>query len=91
MILPNGSTTKALVPQVYVKARAGDLRGDGTLISGNNIYFKLDGDLINGATIAGRQALQITADNVHNLNGRMQGNQVVIETKKDLNNIGGQI
>nr|WP_151819299.1 hemagglutinin repeat-containing protein [Acinetobacter seifertii] len=44
-----------------------------------------------GATIAGRQAVEITADNVHNLNGRIQGNQVAIEAKKDLNNIGGQI
>ncbi|MEQ1322419.1 hemagglutinin repeat-containing protein [Acinetobacter soli] len=89
--LPNGTTTKALVPQVYVKARVGDLKGDGTLLSGNSVNLKLDGDLINGATIAGREAVQITADNVQNLNGRIQGNQVAIETQKDLNNIGGQI
>ncbi|MEB3755121.1 hemagglutinin repeat-containing protein, partial [Acinetobacter sp. MD2(2019)] len=89
--LPNGTTTKALVPRVYVKARAGDLKGDGTLISGNSVNLKLDGDLINGATIAGREAVQITANNVQNLNGRIQGNQVAIETQKDLNNVGGQI
>ncbi|MFW1736999.1 hemagglutinin repeat-containing protein [Acinetobacter sp. ULE_I046] len=91
VILPNGTKTQALVPQVYVKARVGDLKGDGTLVSANSINFKLDGDLINGATIAGRQAVQITADNVQNLNGRIQGNQVTIETKNDLNNVGGQI
>ncbi|WP_434279040.1 hemagglutinin repeat-containing protein [Acinetobacter sp. CE-15] len=91
VILPNGTKAQALVPQVYVKARVGDLKGDGTLLSGDAIQFKLDGDLINGATIAGRQAVQITADNVQNLNGRIHGNQVAIETKKDLNNIGGQI
>ncbi|MAK29894.1 hemagglutinin repeat-containing protein [Acinetobacter sp.] len=89
--LPDGTITKALVPQVYVKVRVGDLKGDGTLLSGNSVNLKLDGDLINGATIAGREALQITADNVQNLNGRIQGNQVAIETQKDLNNIGGQI
>lgn len=89
--LPNGTTTKALVPQVYVKARVGDLKGDGTLISGNSVNLKLDGDLINGATIAGREAVQITADNVQNLNGRIQGNQIAIETQKDLSNIGGKI
>ncbi|WP_353887592.1 hemagglutinin repeat-containing protein [uncultured Acinetobacter sp.] len=89
--LLNGTTTQALVPQVYVKARVGDLKGDGTLLSGNSVNLKLDGDLINGATIAGREAVQITADNVQNLNGRIQGNQVAIETQKDLNNIGGQI
>lgn len=69
--LPDGTTTKALVPQVYVKARVGSLKGDGTLISGNSVNLKLDGDLINGATIARRQAVQITADNVQNLNGRI--------------------
>ena len=89
--LPNGTTTKALVPQVYVKARVGDLKGDGTLLSGNSVNLKLDGDLINGATIAGREAVQITADNVQNLNGRIQGNQIAIETQKDLSNIGGKI
>ncbi|MBK0063986.1 MULTISPECIES: filamentous hemagglutinin N-terminal domain-containing protein [unclassified Acinetobacter] len=91
VILPNGMTTKALVPQIYVKARVGDLKGDGTLLSGNSVNLKLDGDLINGATIAGREAVQITADNVQNLNGRIQGNQVAIETKQDLNNAGGKI
>ncbi|WP_429773912.1 polymorphic toxin-type HINT domain-containing protein, partial [Acinetobacter bereziniae] len=91
VILPNGTKAQALVPQVYVKARVGDLKGDGSLLSGDAIQFKLDGDLINGATIAGRQAVQITADNVQNLNGRIHGNQVAIDTKKDLNNIGGQI
>ncbi|WP_373357803.1 hemagglutinin repeat-containing protein [Acinetobacter lactucae] len=89
--LPDGTVTKALVPQVYVKARVGDLKGDGSLLSGNSINFKLNGDLLNGSTIAGREAVQITADNVNNLMGRIQGNTVDITTKKDLNNIGGQI
>ncbi|HEE5794914.1 EndoU domain-containing protein [Acinetobacter baumannii] len=89
--LPDGTQTKALAPQVYVKARAGDLKGDGTLLSGNSIKFKLDGDLLNTATIAGREAVQITADNVNNLMGRIQGNTVDITSKKDLNNIGGSI
>ncbi|MFP0979199.1 DNA/RNA non-specific endonuclease [Acinetobacter baumannii] len=89
--LPDGTQTKALAPQVYVKARAGDLKGDGTLLSGNSIKFNLDGDLLNTATIAGREAVQITADNVNNLMGRIQGNAVDITSKKDLNNIGGSI
>lgn len=80
--LPDGTQTKALAPQVYVKARAGDLKGDGTLLSGNSIKFNLDGDLLNTATIAGREAVQITADNVNNLMGRIQGNTVDITSKK---------
>ncbi|HGW3558332.1 TPA: hemagglutinin repeat-containing protein [Acinetobacter baumannii] len=89
--LQDGTKTKALVPQVYVKARVGDLKGDGTLLTGNSVNFKLNGDLLNGSTIAGREAVQITADNINNLKGRIQGNTVDIMTQKDLNNIGGQI
>ncbi|MDC4625400.1 hemagglutinin repeat-containing protein [Acinetobacter baumannii] len=89
--LQDGTKTKALVPQVYVKARVGDLKGDGTLLTGNSVNFKLNGDLLNGSTIAGREAVQITADNINNLKGRIQGNTVDITTQKDLNNIGGQI
>ena len=89
--LADGTVTKALVPQVYVKARVGDLKGDGSLLTGNSVNFSLNGDLLNGATIAGRNAVQITADNVTNLSGRIQGNTVAITTKNDLNNIGGQI
>jgi filamentous hemagglutinin len=89
--LQDGTKTKALVPQVYVKARVGDLKGDGSLLTGNSVNFKLNGDLLNGSTIAGREAVQITANNINNLMGRIQGNTVDITTKKDLNNIGGQI
>ncbi|WP_413784432.1 hemagglutinin repeat-containing protein [Acinetobacter sp. ACIN00229] len=89
--LQDGTKTKALVPQVYVKARVGDLKGDGTLLTGNSVNFKLNGDLLNGSTIAGREAVQITADNINNLKGRIQGNTVDITAQKDLNNIGGQI
>lgn len=35
--------------------------------------------------------MQISADNVSNLNGRIEGNKVGITTMNDLNNIGGQI
>lgn len=89
--LQDGTKTKALVPQVYVKARVGDLKGDGTLLTGNSVNFKLNGDLLNGSTIAGREAVQITADNINNLKGRIEGNAVDITAQKDLNNIGGQI
>ncbi|MEX5770480.1 putative member of ShlA/HecA/FhaA exoprotein family [Acinetobacter baumannii] len=89
--LQDGTKTKALVPQIYVKARVGDLKGDGSLLSGNSVNFKLNGDLLNGSTIAGREAVQITANNINNLMGRIQGNTVDITTQKDLNNIGGQI
>ena len=91
IILADGSTTKALVPQVYVKARVGDLRGDGTLISGDSIQLDIKDNVINSGTIAGREAVVLNAENIDVLNGRIQANQVGLTTKKDLNLIGGQI
>ena len=89
--LADGTTTQALVPQVYVKARVGDLKGDGTLISADSIQLDVKGDVFNSGTIAGRQAVVLNAENVEILNGRIQANQVGLNTKKDLNIIGGQI
>lgn len=89
--LADGTTTKALVPQVYVQARAGDLKGDGTLISADSIKLDVQGDVVNSGTIEGRQAVILSADNMDVLNGRIQANQVGLTTKKDLNIIGGTI
>jgi filamentous hemagglutinin len=89
--LADGTTAKTLVPQVYVKARVGDLKGDGTLISANSIDLKVQGNVFNSGTIAGRQAVVLNADNVELMNGRIQANQVGITTQKNLNIVGGQI
>ncbi|QGA44627.1 filamentous hemagglutinin N-terminal domain-containing protein [Acinetobacter nosocomialis] len=89
--LPDGTKTKALVPQVYVKARVGDLKGDGTLISADSIQLNLSKDLTNAGTIAGRQVVQINSQNLNNLAGNIRGGVVNLGTEKDLNNIGGMI
>ena len=89
--LPDGSTTKALVPQVYVKSQVGDLKGDGTLIAADQVQLDMQGDVLNSATIAGREALKINANSINQLNGRLEANRIGISTKKDLNNIGSQI
>ncbi len=89
--LPDGTKTKALVPQVYVKARVGDLKGDGTLISADSIQLNLSKDLTNAGTIAGRQVIQMNSQNLNNLAGNIRGGIVSLGTEKDLNNIGGMI
>ena len=89
--LANGQTTKALVPQVYVRVQDGDLSSSGALLSGANVAFNLSGDLTNSGTIAGRNVVALTAENVHNLGGRITGNDVGVAARTDLNNIGGQI
>lgn len=89
--LPNGTTTKALVPQLYVHVREGDLQAGGALIAGNNVNLNITGNLLNGGTIAGRQVVALTADNINNLGGRILGADVGVAARTDLNNIGGTI
>jgi filamentous hemagglutinin len=89
--LPNGQTTKALVPQVYVRVQDGDLQSNGALLAGNNVNLNVTGDLVNSGTIAGRNVVSLTAENIHNLGGRITGNDVAVAARTDLNNIGGAI
>ncbi len=58
--------------QVYVSVKPGDLKGDGTLISGNQVDLKLSGNVNNSGTIAGRELLSLNAQTIANLGGRMQ-------------------
>jgi len=55
----------------------------------NNL--SLVGDLANSGTIAGRTIVNLTAENVNNLAGRISGNAVAVTARSDFNNIGGQI
>ena len=89
--LADGSVTQALVPQVYVRVRDGDLDGSGALMAGNVVDLKLQGDLVNRGTIAGRSVLAISADNLQNLGGRLTGGEVEVKARTDLNNLGGLI
>jgi len=91
--LPDGSVQKVLVPQLYVRVKEGDINGAGALLAGDSVDLKFTGDVINsGGTIAGRQALKIDADNIHNLaGGRITGQDVALNARTDLNNIGATI
>ena len=89
--LADGSVTQALVPQVYVRVRDGDLDGSGALMAGNVVDLELRGDLVNSGTIAGRSVLAISAENLHNLGGRLAGAEVDVKARNDLNNLGGLI
>lgn len=89
--LPNGQTTKALVPQVYVHVKPGDLDGSGALISGQSVALNLSGDMVNQGSIAGRDVVSITAESVKNLGGRITGGDVAVRARTDLDNLGGII
>jgi filamentous hemagglutinin len=60
------------LPQVYVRVQAGDIDGAGTLLAGREINLNLTGDLTNTGTVAGRTVMALTAENIHNLGGRIQ-------------------
>jgi filamentous hemagglutinin len=89
--LPNGTTTKALVPQVYARLQANDLSPTGSLIAGQTLHLNVSGNVINGGDLAGRDAISLNANNIHNINGRMRANNTQITATNDINNLGGSI
>jgi len=42
-------------------------------VAGDSVNLNITGDLLNGGTIAGRQVVALTAENVKNLGGRLIG------------------
>ncbi len=74
--MPDGSVQSVLVPKVYVMTKAGDLSATGTLISGDTVSVKTDGDTYNSGTIAGRRAVQIAANDINNIGGHIVGESV---------------
>ncbi|MFC7369822.1 hemagglutinin repeat-containing protein, partial [Vreelandella zhaodongensis] len=96
--LPDGSTTTALMPKVYLAPRKGDLAANGELLGGHNgtlisardIDLALSGDLNNSGTIAGRNMVDISAQNLNN-SGRIQGDIALIDARQDISIDGGSI
>ena len=90
--LPDGSTQRVLVPQVYVRALPGDIDGSGALLSADAVKIKGTGDVTNTGTIAGRSLVKIDVANVNNLDGgRIVGDVVSINARGNINNIGSSI
>lgn len=57
VVLPDGSTTRALVPQLYVRLKDGDINGHGALLAADSINLKISDSANNSGTIAGRNLL----------------------------------
>ncbi len=89
--LDDGSQVQALVPQVYVRLKEGDLSHTGALVSADSINLNITDDLSNSGTIAGRTTLLINADNINNIGGRIRANTSTLLAQTDINNIGGTI
>ena len=88
--LPDGSTQQALVPRVYARLQDGDLAPSGALLAGNTLQLDTTGDLTNSGSIAGRQAVSITAENLRNL-GTIQGEAVALAARQDIDIEGGAV
>ncbi len=87
--LADGSMQRVLVPQVYARVRDGDLTAGGALIAADTIDLKLDNDLHNSATIAGRRIVALTAENIGNIGGRIDAQELTVVARRDLADIGG--
>ena len=92
IILADGQTTQALVPQVYVRVEDGDLSTTGGLIAADNaLDLNISHDLNNFGTIAGRRIVDVSAENINTLGGRLRGDIVVATATGDINTLGGRI
>jgi filamentous hemagglutinin len=88
--LPDGGTTQALVPRVYLLPLAGDLSAGGALIAGRDVQLNLSGDALNSGTIAGRGLVQIGAQNILNT-GLIGGQSALVRAREDVNSVGGTV
>lgn len=87
--LANGETVIALVPKVYVKARAEDLIPGTGLLAGSKVDIQLQNDVMNSGTIAGREIVNVNSDFVQH-DGQIQGRQVQLNASNIAIN-GGSI
>lgn len=89
--LPDGQTTRALVPQLYARPTSGDLRPDGALLAGDILNVQTGGQVTNLGTLAGRKLVVLDADRITHSGGQIHGNVVHLETSNDLRVIGGNV
>ncbi|MFV0920558.1 hypothetical protein ACI1PM_26295, partial [Ralstonia nicotianae] len=59
--------------------------------AGQSVNLNVSGDMVNQGSIAGRDVVSITAENVKNLGGRITGGDVAVRARTDLDNLGGII
>ena len=89
--LADGSTQKVLAPQLYARIKEGDLGPAGGLLADNTLDLSVSGNLDNLGTLAGRQLVALSAENLNNLGGRITGEEVWLTARQDIHNRGGQI
>lgn len=91
VVLADGAVQKVLVPQVYAYVKEGDIKGDGTLISGRALKLSLRQDMMNKGTMAGRTKVNVDAEEIKNLGGKITGGETTLHARTDLDNHGGAL
>lgn len=89
--LPDGTVNQALVPQVYIRPQTEDMQPTTGLMAGNTVTMNLTADVTNEGTIAGRDIVELNADNINNLGGQIVADSTLLKAKDDINNMGGQV
>uniref|UniRef100_UPI00037BA091 hemagglutinin repeat-containing protein n=2 Tax=Chitiniphilus shinanonensis TaxID=553088 RepID=UPI00037BA091 len=90
IVLADGRVERVLVPQVYLKVAADDLRGDGSLIAARDIQLETQGTFTSSGDLQAKQRLALTADTLNQLGGRIAAQDLSLTTREDLN-LGGDI
>lgn len=88
--MPDGSVQHVLVPQVYLRPRAGDLQGDGTLISAESVDLIVTDALTNAGLLAAQGELTLRAGSIEN-RSTMAGATVTASADTDFVQHGGAI
>ncbi|HCM1918904.1 TPA: hemagglutinin repeat-containing protein [Salmonella enterica subsp. salamae serovar 28:r:e,n,z15] len=88
--LPDGSQQTVQVPQLYVRARPGDLSGDGTLLTGRSVTINSPGHVSNSGLISGRDVMKVTAQTLTD-SGDLQGEAIDLRARENIDNTGGRI
>ncbi len=89
--LGDGTVTRALVPQLYVRLQEGDINANGGLLSATNITINSGDDLVNSASIAGRQLVTLNADNIQIKGGLVTATVTTVTANKNVNVEGGTL
>ncbi|WP_244126986.1 hypothetical protein, partial [Xylella fastidiosa] len=87
--LPDGTTTVALVPRLYLRPRTGDLTPDGALLAAASTTINAH-TLTNTGTIDARDLININTHIMDQQGGRLTADAINIHTTGDFTNLGGQ-
>ncbi|EAW9117776.1 filamentous hemagglutinin N-terminal domain-containing protein [Salmonella enterica] len=88
--LPDGTLQTVQVPQLYVRARPGDLSGNGALLAGRSVTISSPGHVTNSGLISGRDVTRITSQSLTN-SGSLLGPKIDLQARENINNTGGRI